>query len=27
MLACAEDASFIEAVGLVERIKTGRPKK
>lgn len=27
VLARADDASFLEAVGLVERIKTGRPKK
>lgn len=27
MLARAEDADFLKAIGLVERIKTGRPKK
>lgn len=27
LLAGADDAKFLEAVGLVERIKTGRPKK
>ena len=27
MLARADDAEFLKAVGLVERIKTGRPKK
>lgn len=27
MLARADDAEFLKAIGLVERIKTGRPKK
>ena len=27
MLALADDAAFLEAVGRIERIKTGRPKK